>query len=914
MLLLCILKYILGGSSFLKPNLANRVKQYTILAVLIVIIYSIPLALFNLYPFGNYSLGIVDFKTQYLPFFTYFRENFLTNPLDFFYSPNMGLGDSMLGVYSYYLASPLNFLLFLFPVKNLELGIYTILMIKFILMGVFSSLYLEKFKLTSHMNFLLAISYALSGYATVNFTNPMWLDAMFLLPLLFIAIDKIIETKKIYPFVIIYSLMVFSNFYIAFMTGILTIIYFLYSYFITNTSFSLKHFIKRLVLFGLSAIISAGINILPLITTLHSLSSSKAEDTGIVNTAVFDNPLDLISKFYIGSNGSNQISQGLPNIFLPSIFISLLILFFGIKKISKREKIITGLLIGSLWSILYLPITNFVLHGLSYPIWFQYRYSFFVSLFLIIIGARVLEHLTELNITRKKLFSISGIYILMLVYFIFKEIDYVLTFNMIASTLYMLITLFVLNQIQKETNAKIFNRNNLMFIIVLLSVMELAQNNLFTSMNIYSYSAKSDVSEQQTYGKSINKVYQDIDDTEFYRTETTFASGFNDNMLSGIKGISGFNSTLNSGSSELLRKTGYAAMTPAFMQNQYVGGNLFTDSILNIKYVFSADNNDFYDLDEEARLKSYKENTFKENHHENVNDSLKIYDKSDTTNDEIKLYTNDSAIGYGWVQNGNTDFKYSSDMYANMNTIYKGIFNTKENLYTEIPYKLTLNNLDYDKKTKIYKVKDKEKDANILITYDNPENRYIYTNGSVIDTINLKTPFDPDELGILTYNGAKLAKPITTTNSSMVLTPDKTTGNQIEIEILKETPLTEFEYSIYVYEMLDTNYVKEQLASIKNTLNIEEFTNTSIKGTVISDKDDNKLIMSVPYDSYWSVKVNGKSVETTKEVNSLLGVPLEKGENTVELTYTVTNIKMFLIITLLSIIFVCFYSVRTKKD
>ena len=45
------------------------------------------------------------------------------------------------------------------------------------------------------------------------------------------------------------------------------------------------------------------------------------------------------------------------------------------------------------------------------------------------------------------------------------------------------------------------------------------------------------------------------------------------------------------------------------------------------------------------------------------------------------------------------------------------------------------------------------------------------------------------------------------------------------------------------------------------------------------------MFTSIPYDKGWTVKVDGKVVETRKIWNSLLGFAISNGEHTIELSF-----------------------------
>ena len=83
----------------------------------------------DVYPFGSVSFLTEDLKYQYIDFFTWYRRVLLGQE-SIFYSTAQGLGCNTWGLYSYYLASPFNFLILLFDTEHLTLAIFCIVALK----------------------------------------------------------------------------------------------------------------------------------------------------------------------------------------------------------------------------------------------------------------------------------------------------------------------------------------------------------------------------------------------------------------------------------------------------------------------------------------------------------------------------------------------------------------------------------------------------------------------------------------------------------------------------------------------------------------------------------------------------------------------------------------------------------------
>ena len=74
------------------------------------------------------------------------------------------------------------------------------------------------------------------------------------------------------------------------------------------------------------------------------------------------------------------------------------------------------------------------------------------------------------------------------------------------------------------------------------------------------------------------------------------------------------------------------------------------------------------------------------------------------------------------------------------------------------------------------------------------------------------------------------------------------------------------------------------------------------------------MFTSIPYDSGWTVKVDGQKVETESIDGTLLYIHLSAGDHTVEMTYTPTGFIPGFIITAVScLIFVVIFFRKQKK-
>jgi uncharacterized membrane protein YfhO len=119
-------------------------------------------------------------------------------------------------------------------------------------------------------------------------------------------------------------------------------------------------------------------------------------------------------------------------------------------------------------------------------------------------------------------------------------------------------------------------------------------------------------------------------------------------------------------------------------------------------------------------------------------------------------------------------------------------------------------------------------------------------------------------------------------------------------------------FEIYSYSM-DTEAFEKGISEIrKNQLEIESFSDTSIRGTVDSEYDG-MMVMSIPYDKGWNVTVDGKKVETTAVDESLLSFEVPEGSHDIKLTFFTDKLAEGIGITAVSALILIFLAERRKK-
>ena len=169
-------------------------------------------------PFGDLSVLTLDLNAQYVYFYEALRDS-IYGDTSLLYSFSRSLGGEFMGIYAYYVASPLSYIVALFPKSMMLYALLTIIIIKVGLCGLCFGFYLHKqTKKPNQTNIIIfSIMYALSAYVITYQNNIMWLDGLFLLPILTYAIERVVKQRKYILFIVVLALTMMSHYYIGYM-------------------------------------------------------------------------------------------------------------------------------------------------------------------------------------------------------------------------------------------------------------------------------------------------------------------------------------------------------------------------------------------------------------------------------------------------------------------------------------------------------------------------------------------------------------------------------------------------------------------------------------------------------------------------------------------------------------------------
>lgn len=869
-------------------NKLRRIKKSTrlilislILPIIIMLIYFM---IRRMFPFGNSSLLTVDLGQQYVDFFALYRNTLLHHWSTLFYSFAKDLGGDMYGTWVYYLFSPFNLILLLTPGKWLSLGIMLITLLKIGCSGAACAYFLTKMHWQKgYLIPAFSVAYALNGYVIANLLNIMWLDALIALPLVTLGINQIFTKQKFAFYTTWLTFILIANYYMGYMICIFACLFFGWSlvYYLPKKK-QLWQAIKRFIGGSLLASSLAAVVSLP---TFFQLTQSKGTYTQRTIQWQFEyQPLKMIVKFLTGCFNFKQMPSGTPNLFVGSLVLIGIMVYFTQKSIFWREKLATlGISAFLFLSMCYQPL-DLLWHGMQFPVWYPYRFSYIACFWLIIIAARGLNnHFSELStwqllISLAVMLAIGGY-----AYCNFKKFSFLnaqqILISMLFSILFM--TFLALRSINKH----------LINVFILIACSADMATNAVISLNRISYVPQSD------FARYTCALKQDVSSLkpsakQFYRLGKTFLRTKNDAMQADYYGTDQFNSMLEPPISQFMGDIGQAA-GDGFIT--YSNGTLFTDDLLDIKYTMQQRH--------VPLMNSYPNS---------VNDPILppngyrpdlAFDRLVSQTALINNYQNPHALPLGFAVSRNIKqlILLNNEPIINQNSIGQNmttrfnelLFLAANNTQTTLHNVTDTGNNNY--------AKIKRNRPGWLSVQFTPQNNnpYYLTLGPALS----------DNVVSLTINGKKIPQYETFQNTVVVTlcAKQKHVPQTLNITLNKNSVWLQ-NCNLY---FLNTNALTSLTNQLKqHELHLTEFSNTVIHGKINLPKDM-VLMTTIPYAPGWHVRVDGKITKPIKLMNTFLGLQLPAGKHQISFTYWPPFFLIGMMISLLAIIGIVIW--RLKK-
>ena len=936
---------LINDEPTLKERIVNFPKKYwhlgIAMAIPALIFFLIYLAR-GLYPFGNGTVLVLDLNGQYVYFFEALRNTVLEGG-SLLYSWSRALGGEFLGMYSYYIASPLSYLIVLFPKDRTQEFLLILFMIKAALCAGTMGFYLQHHSVSKNRIsvIIFSVMYALSAYCVVQQSNTMWIDAVMWLPLVIYGVEQVVKYGKYKIFVIFLALTLASNFYIGYMVCIFVLLYYFFYMFaytennVNNPRSEKLHFLKSFIRMGIFSLIAIGIAAVIVLCAYYSLQFGKNEftDPSWEINLKFD-IFDLLFKMLPASYDTVRI-DGLPFVYCGVLTLILAPLFFCSKKFTLREKIASGTLLSVIVLSFMVSVLDLIWHGFQKPQWLNARFSFIFCFFLIFLAFRAFDNIKEIK--PAPMAVVSGFifsYVVLLQNFSddFKdklvalsygpnEEDFMVhPFATILLTILCLAAYIALIAVMQ----KVKNKDLIATILLCVVCGELFLSGL---TNVNDFDKDVGFTTYQSYNEFNNLMRPVVDtlteeyDTSFYRFEKTYHRKLNDNMALSIRGVSNSTSTLNKDTINFLRMLGYYSQSH---KSQYKGGTLVTDSLLGMKYIISNRNyrpiygDPVLDGDDYANYlgvtsEELRDMTFADKYDDFSAEDFYVYKNiyalslAFAASDEVLDVNMKDHNSY--IKEGDEGYeeKYNPDGYTSpftrVNALLSGIVGEEVEVF-----KAAIQNGDPKLENCTFRVSptghylyeevDTKKTGKITYSYTVPEGQMLYVffpahyNRQVILSSSTMKIFDsPRSDG--TINHSKTSACSYAKCNDRIVELGYATKTTYELTVSIDNSYNEFYTKpddAFIY-YVDMDAFKEVFTKIQaNQLVLDEnYREDNISGTIKTNNDDQLIMTTIPYDAGWRVIVDGKLVDTFEVADALVGFRIDNaGDHNVRFVYLST--------------------------
>lgn len=826
-------------------QLKQLIRHPAFLSPILVLLCMIPVFfIYYLFPFGSATLAWCDMRQQVVPLMLDFKD-VLSGKSGFFLSMANAGGMNFWGVFLFFISSPFTFLVAFVSKADMLSFMNILVVLKMMACAVTASIFFKKYfpNVPRLQNAILSTMYACCGYTMLFYQNVVWLDAMYLFPLLLIALMSLIEKGNPIPYILALTGFIVVQFYLSYMIVLFIILAFgIYIHFCLSEK-ERGHSTALLAVGSIISLLLTGAVWVPAI--YQYLQSARSE-----------NLLQSLSSGEIFTS----LYTNLPLLMCTVIIFAVLPLLYTLG-LMKNKKVFVVMLLSILMTIpVFIEPINKMWHTGSYQA-FPVRYGYITVFLGLILAACSLSKLNDCSPKRSRflgvLFSLAlagsaavCIYLLLSKHqqelkaytsslwgdylsFRYLSISFIILF-----AAYLLIILLYKHQLLSR---RIFSA-----MLCTVMVMEIIFNGA-----VYMGSAANSVSDYQ----SVVNLGSRIKDTGFYRVKTE-KKYFDVNLVGGIgyNSLSHYTSLTSEDYMYAMKKLGYSSYWMEVASN---GGTELSDALLSNKYIIKAPT----DLSKDDKT------VYAGNEYDIVRNPLSM-----PLGVIIDHNLNDNQLKT--LENLPDKSRMELQQY-----LFSTIFNTGKTLVVDYKEK-TMDNLQSTGDGSFERINRGQPST---ITYN------LYVSGtqtlyldcfdklsnSLVEPVNDSLTVNVNDLLI------NLDYPSQSNNGLLKLGTFTNEQVKVTLGVLKDIKARSFG----IYGM-DLNALTGTLSSaLKNQKTDLKVSGNSITGTATADKEGELLLLNIPYDPGYSAAVNNKSVQIYRVFDTFMAIQLHKGENVISVHY-----------------------------
>lgn len=832
-------------------------------------------------PFGPSSLLTVDMDQEYVDFFAMYRNVLLHHFSTLFYSFSVALGAANYGNFTCYIFSPFNLLLLFTPGKYLPVGILIITVLKLGCCAFSCAYFLAKMNWQHGVRLsVFGLVYALSGFVVANMLNEIWFDALIILPLVALGVEKLFCRSFRFTYIFALAAILIINYYMAYMVCVFTCLYFAWAYCRHCQHYrDLKQQWRVIVKFVGSSVVSALMALTVLLPTYYQLKSTKMHYNPTHVKWHFEyNPLLILHKLVIGAFNFNQMPKGTPNIFVGILVLVGIGIYVCNRRIKWPEKLASlAVTVILTLSMCYAPLDLFW-HAMQFPVWYPYRFSYVCCFWLVVLAARGLNHISWSGLITGGALALGVIAYNMATY---RHVDY-LKLPAIKLMLPLLVaTLLILVLVKYQQRWANYG--------LLITAGIAMSANLYFSLRDISYTRVAD------FDRYVSTLQAGIDKYrpqpgQFYRIGKDFLRSRNDAMQCDYSGTDTFTSMFNPQTSHFMAAIGQAS---GDNYTVYSNGTLVTDSLLGIKYTFQG----------RSVAGMYQSS----NNNEPV--LPPSANRPDLCNDQLvgqqplyNVYRNRQALPLAFAASQNIlkTHLVANQPLANQNAIINGLFAKPVNVLVNPAVQKQVTNLQR-KADGNFAIPDSSQPATVTLSFTNQPGPYYVS----------VTPNPALSVSLNCYN-ASLNNDVTNAVCLAIDQPDLK-QNQVVLSVNPQqlgNGSSDFSYQIYHLQMPVYKRAMRQLQ--RQRMQLDYHNSTHLTGTVTA-RHHQVLMTTIPNIPGWHAYVDGKPAPIKTAADTFIVVPLRAGKHHVALTYHTPWLRISAVISIVTWLLVGYAYYRQRQ-
>ncbi|MBO7762126.1 MAG: YfhO family protein [Clostridia bacterium] len=830
-------------------------------------------AFMGVWPFGANSVLTLDLNGQYVYFFEALRS-FIYGDASLLYSFSRSLGGEFLGIYAYYLASPLSYLVALFPREGMLDALFLLLLLKQGLSGLSFGYYLKKTaRLSPVTAVMFSTVYSLTAYSVVMQHNTMWVDNVILLPLVAVGIRALVSEGKYKLYTVSLVLCMMSNYYIGYMTCIFCVLYFFYVHLALtpkekNPRGLRANFLRSGVRFGFFSLTAGAISMLTVIPAVYALTFGKDTfSSPSYDFVVKQDILDILTKFFFASYDTVR-PEGLPNLYCGLITLMLIPFYFISRRVSTREKGANLLLSLFLLFCFSVHVIDLIWHGGQAPNWLNYRYSYMLSFLLVGMAAKGFEDIRS-HRARWVIYAATPLSLILILaeHFGYKHMETVffpVPLNLLCIGIYVIALAFFIMR------RDVSRRYASLCLLVLVS-LEMMLGGLVNTGQLYMDVGRASRASYYDFlhrWEGATEAAKADTQAPFYRMEKLRYRRVNDPYLFNYRGVSGSTSTLNRDTISFLNVMGYAS---AYHASCYTGTNPFVDSFLSISYVLGEVGmiypDSYVEIYNDGDTVAYRNP-----------DALPIaFGVSDDVHTITFLPREYDKDGNRIDPDDNRTIISEGSPFERMNALAKALLGEDVVLFSPVEYRYTGENVYHLSSSRHYSKRNAGQDA------------YVNFRLSVTEESEIFAYFPTDTYKEAQYylNGEHIGRHFVWEESGYLCLGSYEAGEECVVTFQLGDEGIYINRNVEYFYSMDRAVYRRLIDTLcAGGYEVETCTEDYFCGKITVSEGFETILTTIPYDAGWRITANGQPVEGYETLDALLSFDLAPGEYTLELEYS----------------------------